>query len=230
MSSYFFGGFSASGSTRQGGSGTTRMLFQPWMIGRALHREIERDFHVVLLQACTSRRKSASVPSSDALRRGRLARCRWRRSCQDRPVGELELFLPLRLVRPIGWIGVNRERRSRARRFQASARCNRRRCRACLERGLDCAAPSRTRRRRARVRGRQQADEMAGVRSGRFRSSPSLRPACRPAAPPCLARRQISSRPLRPAVRFAFARRQLREQFVALARFRGNILAGVLLE
>ena len=59
MSSYFFGGFSANRNEPSGRLlNHSRMLFKPRMIGRALHREIERDFHVVLM---TGRDQPAEV-------------------------------------------------------------------------------------------------------------------------------------------------------------------------
>ena len=49
MSSYFFGGFSAKRIEPSGRKlEPLRMLLEPRMVERALHREVERDLHVVL--------------------------------------------------------------------------------------------------------------------------------------------------------------------------------------
>ena len=97
------------------------------MIGRALHREVERDLHADARAGCD---RSAGNPPAcrapDARRRGRRRRCRWRRGCRDRRGRP-----SARCCGPCGWCGRsdgsagNRRRRSPSPRYPAAARCNR---------------------------------------------------------------------------------------------------------
>ena len=78
------------------------------MIGRALHGEIERDLHAVL---AAGRHETAEIVERAELRMdgvvAALLRRRWHRGLPGSSGPACSaLFVPLRLVRPIGWIGV----------------------------------------------------------------------------------------------------------------------------
>ena len=66
MSWYFFGGFSAYCTVPSGAGGTTRVLRDPGMVGRALERDVERDLDALLARASSPAGESPPrVPSSD---------------------------------------------------------------------------------------------------------------------------------------------------------------------
>ena len=144
-----------------------RMLLQPGMVGRALHGEVERDFHVVLAAGRRrSRRKSSSVPSS------RMHRVVAALARADRvgAAGIVRAGVQRIVACPCGWCGRSdgsasgRRRRSPSRRCRAGARCSRRTCRAGPAPCPGCAAPSRTRRRSAPAAGRRPTETAATAR------------------------------------------------------------------
>ena len=140
--------------------------------------------------------------------------------------------MPLRLVRPIGWIGGQIEN-------VEADRGDFRQARDAIVEGAVLAGNAALTARHHLVPGAgarafavgNKRDEMA---AGEVGPSIALLHSCRQLVVQQHRRILRGGKFLRrrfdQPLRFAFARRQLREQFVALARFRGNILAGFLLE